>query len=205
MLDIFLNIFSELIGIGLTVFLVDRLIKRSEERRWQQSKNIAYGRLLRIISAATIYLSQVCTYPLKRYMYKFGKVYASSTEFDIFPESFEQDAVIEMNIRPKLAEMAVEHKTSSGRMLINFSEELDDELLKTSQLLDPELLTLLMELRASLEKMGDIELALEIGAIASVGGDEAFEYGIWKVLSLVVDLQKVIESRATEKNKLKYS
>jgi hypothetical protein len=45
--DMFLNLLSEFIGIIVTVFLVDRLIKEREDRRMQPAKNILYVKMTR--------------------------------------------------------------------------------------------------------------------------------------------------------------
>ena len=46
--DFLLNLLSEAIGIVVTVFIVDRLLKRREERLWLSSKHLAHHKLFEI-------------------------------------------------------------------------------------------------------------------------------------------------------------
>lgn len=48
--DFFLNVVTEALGILITVFFVDRLIKRREEARWKPTKHYVYSKLLRFTS-----------------------------------------------------------------------------------------------------------------------------------------------------------
>lgn len=47
--DLLLNLISEVVGIALTVFLVDRLLKRREQRKWVTSKILVKARLFKIV------------------------------------------------------------------------------------------------------------------------------------------------------------
>ncbi|MBC7876955.1 MAG: hypothetical protein H7Y59_07265 [Anaerolineales bacterium] len=46
--DLWLNLVSEVLGIIATLFIVDKLLKRNEEKRWIPTKNLIYSRLTEV-------------------------------------------------------------------------------------------------------------------------------------------------------------
>lgn len=49
-----LNLISELLGIGLTVFVIDRLLRRRERAHWNAARNAANARLFRVVEKALL-------------------------------------------------------------------------------------------------------------------------------------------------------
>jgi hypothetical protein len=196
--DLALNIFSEVVGIVLTVFFIDRIIKNREEKRWIRTKNFIYVRLLRFSSVVAISLVTLTTHRLKRNIYNFGGIAVGCNEFNVdITEDYEKE--ITANIRPKLEGWAVDHKIRAAKHLSALLDKLDSILNDISHLIDPELLTVLFELRESLEKMDDVGLQLELDKYTSVGGTESFEYGLWKILKNLKVLNSLLLSKAESK------
>jgi hypothetical protein len=80
------NIAAEVIGIAVTVFIIDRLIKRREEKQWLAAKQVIYARLLIIIEHPLKIMSRLipgeyCKSSLNIYGYGFTSV-ASNMEFN---------------------------------------------------------------------------------------------------------------------------
>lgn len=55
--DIGLNLVSEVFGIFLTVLIIDRIIKKSEESRWLPAKHVIYAKIMEIALEIQYYLS----------------------------------------------------------------------------------------------------------------------------------------------------
>jgi len=75
--DLALNLLSEIVGIAITVFLVDRLIRKREEQRWRSSKDFVKAK---VFAVADDFLAAVLGYGFsfteekyEQYTYYFGR------------------------------------------------------------------------------------------------------------------------------------
>ncbi len=199
-MDLFLNIFSEIFGIALTVFFIDRLIKKREEQRWARSKRLQYARIVSFTNGITLSLALVIPYgSLKRFVYDFADIKADSIEYDIEFDSDEILKNITTRIQPRIKESTAEVKLRVIKGFSRIFDELDNILGNTTQLIEPEFLALLLELRECCVNLRNMEIALELGIDSSVIVMEAFEYNVWKTISVLEKIKILLSTKAVKK------
>lgn len=67
-----LNLCTEIIGILITVFVIDKLIKRREESRWQKVKGAMYANILNTLTDTIRQLPDELRQPEKPMVYYYG-------------------------------------------------------------------------------------------------------------------------------------
>ncbi|MDQ1637954.1 MAG: hypothetical protein QOF62_1293 [Pyrinomonadaceae bacterium] len=150
--DFSLNLLSEVIGILVTVFFVDRLLKRREDRRWAPAKNLLEARLFKLaeqIIFAVIGIGEGYEAWGKLRMYYFGEAtvmsYCNAEQIDskyIF-------RVIEANrARSESSRLRFDYRPfpeAQGKL---------NAILDTSAfLIDPEAIELLLQLDEELRRL----------------------------------------------------
>lgn len=198
------NLVPEIIGIALTVFFVDRIIKWREDNRWSKTKNVVYSQFIRFMNRLTITLSPVCDSKLETYFYEFGKVRTGCTEFDEETKDIEIAKFVEENVNPRLKEMSIDHRIWLAKNLSKHIDDLDDLLTKTSHLIEPEILGGLLELRESLAYLEEVEGMLEFDkqASMSIGGVESFSNGVRRIFLSRDEIKRMLISISTGKYSL---
>jgi hypothetical protein len=154
--DLILNLASEIIGIALTVFLVDRLIQKREEARWKPSKYLFYSDLLHLLSK----FIDTCLYrnlKTSSYVYLFDTVSAYSTDFDLKGSFFEMlKSGFWNGLVTDTNKLSGKRRFEKLNRIIEVGNEINELVARYMPLIEPELLTKLMELHNSLDRIREI-------------------------------------------------
>lgn len=152
--DLILNIVSEIIGIALTVFLVDKMLEKREKKRWAPSKNILYGRLIEFIDTLMPSVVPITTPSVQTY-YFFDEVFEVCIEHKLDFESFQGKENLKEAISLELAVLGPDEKKRIANRLFELGKDLDTILTSGMVLFEPELLSLLFELKQNLRNMDE--------------------------------------------------
>ena len=142
--DLFLNLLSEFIGIIVTVFIIDRILKRREERRWLPSKQLLHGKLFQ--STYDI-ISSIVPFDMNDpspFLYSFG-------EFQVFPSVNIDDDILKLGKMNDICAELVNSKKFDITLLTYHREKLSELLERWVILIEPEHLTKLLALEQSLD------------------------------------------------------
>ena len=188
--DLLLNLIAEVIGIIATVFIVDRLIQRREEKRWLPSKHHAYAKLLETIgNLLNDTLPQEVKKPSSE-MYMYGNVGA-------FPKiELGLDEPMSPTLLPSIEQGIELHKQFDTEIVSRARQEIEDILDQRAFLLDPELLTLVLELDRRLTSLVQINVDWEEEILR-----RAFAIFLYELVLAAVDvgvwLESIVDQRVT--------
>jgi hypothetical protein len=149
--DLGLNLLTEAVGIFVTVFLIDRIIKKREEARWKPSKNIVYYRLTELVWYLFVNFSPPSLHKdLEPVEISFGGIDTgtvkdiSSLDLDMFVlEPFLQREWADQLLGPWLAE----HRT----YMTEAKNTLDGIINDSTVFLEPEVLSLIFLLKQEVD------------------------------------------------------
>lgn len=143
------NLLPEIIGIVLTVFLVDKLIQRREDARWLPSKYFLYSRLISHFDEvmwATIPFLMSGT----KYIYEFGNAVATTLDTGMDLSIPETNKKVWLEIRDYSKKITLENKIEILQKLSDEKDEIDNILASSISLIEPELSSILMKLQGEL-------------------------------------------------------
>ncbi|MDP2776179.1 MAG: hypothetical protein Q8O48_00925, partial [Anaerolineales bacterium] len=144
--DLLLNIVSEIIGIAITVFLVDKLIQKREDTRWLPSKFFLYSRLISHFDAV-----MWATVPFimsgSKYIYEFGDAVATTLDVQVDFSNKETSKELFSKLKEYLSEVSLDNKVEILKLLSQEKEEIDKILASSMTLIEPELSSKLMRLQ----------------------------------------------------------
>jgi hypothetical protein len=154
-LDLGLNLFSEVVGILVTVFLVDRVLKRREEARWKATKGFIYSRLTNLVARIfDQFLPSAYSEQFPLLDVSFGK---SSPPMLIIRDLRQLDLNAETVINLLRNELADEPlrrwMVSTVEVLTAIQHEINGIINDATVFLEPEVLTILFTLRDHIEFM----------------------------------------------------
>jgi hypothetical protein len=133
--DIGLNLLAEALGIVVTVSIIERLIKSSEEAQRVPHRNLVYARLTKYLSEFILYSTPpdrlIPNFELLEKVYIYGEVYAQPTTYS----------------RPS----AQEYQAKLPEIVATYSQKINSVLDLTGFLLEPKLLMLLHEFKDYLD------------------------------------------------------
>lgn len=144
--DLGLNLLSEVIGIVITVFLVDKVIQRREEKRWKPAKHLVYAKLLKLIDSFTGEL-----FPME-YL-KINNDFVFFGEIEVQPHwivKSESDPHFN-NLLFSLEEKIDAEKDLCFAKLPEVAKKIDEILMQYSYLLEPEIISILMKIREHID------------------------------------------------------
>ena len=142
--DLLLNLFSEFVGIIATVFVIDLILKRREERRWIPSKQSLYGKLFKLTYDIISYIVPFDIKEPSRFLYSFG-------EAQIFPSVDINSDMLKLGRMNDIHAELTSSKKFDTEPLIKYRDKLGELLEKWAFLIEPEHLTKLLELEQSLD------------------------------------------------------
>lgn len=147
--ELLLNLVSEAVGILVTVFIIGRLLKIQEERRWLPLKHFVYAKLLEIIGELLI-----GTLPSKfirqtNIVYEYGLV-SAFPQAEIIPPL---DEIKMTDLLSEIDQLLQRCQRLDVNLLFKSKQQIDDTLSKSAFLLEPEFLTLVLELDRSLSSV----------------------------------------------------
>lgn len=133
--DIGLNLLAEALGIVVTIAIIERMIKSSEEAQRIPHRNLVYARLTKYLSEFVLYSTPpdklIPNFELLEKVYIYGEVYAQ-------PITYSRTS-------------ANEYQTKIPEIVEAYSQKINSVLDLTGFLLDPKLLMLLHEFKDYLD------------------------------------------------------
>lgn len=181
--DLLLNLIAEMIGIIVTVLIIDRMIQRREQKRWLPSKHYVHARLFEIIDN---FLDS--TFPprftrLTKTVYEYGRVTVfAKTELDeTMPPTLYSDTAEALRLR-KHFDIEIVSRAKQG---------IDAILDRQAFLLDPELLTPLFSLDRGLMALMQTSHDWEKEKVRT-----AFGYDLHLTVEAALDVRARLESMA---------
>jgi hypothetical protein len=143
--DLLLNLVAEGIGIIATYFIIDRIIKNREEKRWKPSKDIVHSQLITLMSRLLQFM-----YPLRE-----------DGNFKVPGFRFGETTVILFDTRGKgrtKSQRYTDIKANFANQQIidltsleKVSDDINNRLVASSFLMEPELLKLVQKLSGQLD------------------------------------------------------
>ena len=150
-IDLSLNLFAEGIGILITIFVIDLILKRREAKRWLPAKEYSHAHLMTELDKfLTQILGKAFEYDLKgpSVFYKFGNVSvlgeASYKNYDPI------NVISALNSRQNLYEGL--QKEFDFEPLRNLSNNLKNIIITSSHLFSPELCSILIGLDSNISE-----------------------------------------------------
>jgi hypothetical protein len=144
--DLSLNLISEIIGIAITVFFVDKLIQKREDAKWLPSKQFLYSRLIphfdEVMWSTVPFLMSG-----DKYIYEFGDAVAATLVVDINFSDIETSKEIWLKVNKYLSEISLDQTAGLLKKLSLEKEEIDKLLATSIILIEPSLLSTLMNLQ----------------------------------------------------------
>lgn len=138
--DIGLNLLAEALGIVVTIALIERIIKSSEEAQWIPHRNLVYARLTKYLSEFILYSTPpdlpIRNIEILEKVYIYGEVHAQPT----------------IDSRPS----AEEYQTRIPEIVATYSQKINSVLDLSGFLLEP---NLLMKLHEFKEYLDDIQFS----------------------------------------------
>lgn len=140
--DFILNLTSEMIGIIVTIFFIDKLLKNREEKRWQPSKDLVHGKILELTDdyLFNILRARLLSFISKeRKVFYFGEVkiythgsYKEAHLSDIYFSFKDESDINDITKEPQREIMPIFSELKSNLQVILQSSAflLDSELLK---------------------------------------------------------------------------
>jgi hypothetical protein len=148
--DLLLNLLAECFGIGVTVFVIDQLIKSAEERRWRPARQSVYADLIMVIDdllAAIFTNVSLELYESNEQIYEVGAV-------TIHPQlrllRVERDTLTSSISEMLKVEEILESNWVETGPLISCKNAIDRILGTSAFLLEPDPTRLLLDLKRSL-------------------------------------------------------
>lgn len=150
--DLLLNVITEALGILITVFLVDRIIKKREEARWKPSRYTVYAELLKLTSRMLHVLTPFTPFRLSDYlMYQFDTFYTRAHTDINRADLFSEHLINEISLHQMEVNIAELLKKRDDLLL--YQEELSTLINKSGFFLEPELLSLILNLDVSVDRI----------------------------------------------------
>lgn len=144
--DLGLNLTAEIIGMILTIGFVDRLIRRSEDRKWNPIRNLLHASLLELVANDLLFwLVPARHHKISRCSYQFGTARADLNSI------LTQDQAILEETASLSDDVGAQRLT--GSQITRVAGQLDYVVRFSSALLEAELLFLLMQLHESLRNL----------------------------------------------------
>ena len=143
--DLLLNLLAEGLGIVATYVVIDQLLKRREEKRWLPAKNLLYAKLFEIANDFLVHFIPAEYWKIKVVTYYFGKsevMVGIEVNDKLLPE------LIENNFG--LADSFTEKGFTDIESLETLKNKVKDILSNSIELIEPELLSQLLDLENSL-------------------------------------------------------
>ena len=143
--DLWLNLLAEGIGIVVTVFVIDRLLKYREEKRWHPAKNLLYSKLFAIANDFLIHFIPVEYCKIEVVVYYFGEsevMVGIEIDNNLLPELVENNFGLADSI-PETGFIDIE-------TIEALKNDIKDILSNSIELIEPELLSQLLDLENSL-------------------------------------------------------
>ncbi|PKO16811.1 MAG: hypothetical protein CVU39_06230 [Chloroflexi bacterium HGW-Chloroflexi-10] len=143
--DLWLNLLSEGVGIVVTVFVIDRLLKNREKNRWLPAKNFLYSKLFTLTNDFLVHFIPVQYWKIESVVYVFGEcevMVGFEIDYDLFPEMVANNFGLEESV-PQTGFTDIE-------TLETLSNEIKDVLSNYIELIEPELLSKLLDLEDTL-------------------------------------------------------
>ena len=140
--DLLLNLIAEIFGIVITVFWIDRLLKRrereQEEKRWRPAKDILYYRLAYSVWSLLVYLKPKEERDTDtKFVYLFGK--------DAVHSPIDFSKAVNLPARDYVSSIIDSFDDSMNEMIKRKTDSAENILDVYTQLLEPEFLHLLMD------------------------------------------------------------
>jgi hypothetical protein len=202
--DLLLNVITEALGIIVTVFFVDRLLKKREEARWKPSKSLAYSKLVETTSEIIkVFLTTSLLEKYDYVCYRFDTSYAGPA-FEIA----DVDLVKERSSKEMtdfLSSVTVQQALKIFESLSKARETLREVINDSGFFLDPEALALGLELESNITSTVKYFNSLhnfgEGGYI--IGADSVVAtISVYGLLRSVQDLQKWLVAHCTRRDEL---
>jgi len=187
--DLWLNLLAEGLGIIATVFVIDRLLKIREEKRWLPSKNLLYADLTKLIDRL---FRETIPFELQersRTVWCFGSAQV------ILGIDFKEKLIA---VNYGIDRLLIEDRKFDAEILSRYQTQIHEKLNTSAHLMEPELLEKLMKLDGLLTSQSittsdweneiDKELFIMsfVGALATAGK-------IWWWLEEKADQRKTLE------------
>lgn len=144
--DILANFISEAVGILITVFIIDRLIKAQEERRWLPLRYFVYAKLIELTGKLLLCILPPNLRETTNVVYEYGLV-SCFPQVEIPPE---WDDVGIAEVLSEIDQSIRLQGTFDVDLLSTSKLQIDDILGKAAFLMEPEFLALLLELDRTL-------------------------------------------------------
>jgi hypothetical protein len=175
--DLVLSLISESIGILVTVLWLDRLMQSREESRWEPAKHILYGQLTAL--TGKLYARMLPSRYVKwsETIYQFGRV---SGDLITDAENGETKAD-KQALLAGIKEIVNIGKDKLVETLPPLAKEVDDLLIRTPRLVEPEILAVLMDIRH------ELTMVIESALIADWSKDEHLVEGMSHTIIEVVE------------------
>jgi len=190
--DLSLNLFAEGIGIIVTVFVIDLILKRREAKRWLPAKKYSHAYLMKELDKfLTHILGSVFEHDKKgsSVFYEFGNVSvfgeASYKNYDPI------NVVAALNSHQNLYEVL--QKAFDFEPLRNLANNLKNIIVTSSHLLSPELCSILIGLDSHvseyIQELDDKDLDMNKFM-------KGFSLGIYKIVTMTIDARICVEQEA---------
>jgi hypothetical protein len=152
--DLGLNLFSEVLGIFVTVFFVDRILKSREERRWKASKIFVYSKLLHITTGILENFIPASKSKMpERVVYLYGKLRTGPVLDITYENVWEQKT--EAAIAEHMQKRDNEGLSSIIEHLLNAQKQLSEVVNDYGFFLDPELLSFVLTIENSINPVAE--------------------------------------------------
>lgn len=185
-----LNFVSEVFGIILTVLVLDKVIKASEERRWKPARNFAYIKVIRFVSDLFFAILPHRYSRIPDQLYYFGEI--SGTPMFVPNELYDpksEDLVYRIQYK------VFHQRDQVIKDLQEIIEKIEEIISKYSMLLEPEVVSSLISIR---EKM-DHHVKFHNNSKNDMSIDYLLMIDISKDLIIFVEEGKKIQDKLLEK------
>ena len=201
--DLFLNIISEIFGIALTVFFVDKLIKKREEARWLPSKLFLYSRLISHFDEV-LWITVPSLLSGTKYIYEFGDAVATTLEPNTDFSNPETTKELWSKVNDYFSKVSLEEKIEKCKRLSYEKEEIDKILASSIALIEPPFSSDLMKLQRFLSDASSYASTLHLDGKLPVTGFENMEIAgfMYSVAGATQKAKTWVISKATNKRSI---
>ncbi|MBW4634939.1 MAG: hypothetical protein KME30_24450 [Iphinoe sp. HA4291-MV1] len=188
--DLLLNLFTEFVGILITVFVIDRLMKWREERRWLPLKHFVYAQLLEMAGRLLHCILSAKLIKITNIIYEFGLV----SSCPLVEIELGLDEVTITDLLSEIEQKIQLEKQFDIELLSKSKQQLDNILDKYAFLVEPELLALLLELERALTSSLKLEANCE-----DKTSRWSLVLGLTQIALTVLELKAWLEQKASRR------
>lgn len=183
--DLLLNLLSEVIGILVTVFLVDKLIKRREEKRNERSKSLSYAMLFNLTTELLDMIVPESSTGKVEHAYMFDLFPVTSQEYGSFPSK----KFVQMQ-HEEISRFAKHFEHLDISKIRGIKREIDSLILRTAYLIESDLRSMLTALDWSISSLSNLE------DVDEEKKDILFVVTFFAIIQAALGVRKILKTKA---------